>query len=83
MFFVTVEVVLASRLSRLFQIFFSCGVFIKQWKTVRVAPVHKRDSKSDPTIYRPTFLLSAISIVIKYLVHSIVWHNGLCAKSAF
>ena len=60
---------LASPLSRLFQLFFSHGLFPDQWKTARVIPIHKRDSKSDPSKYRPISLLSVISKVMESSVH--------------
>jgi len=60
---------LASPLSRLFQILFSHCLFPKQWKNARVIPKHKRDSKSDPTNYRPISLLSVLSKVMESSVH--------------
>jgi len=63
---------LASPLSHLFQILFSHGMFPKQWKYARVISIHKRDSKSDPTNYRPISLLSVLSKVMESSVHK---HN--------
>ena len=62
---------LASPLCRLFQLCFSKGTFPDQWKTASVIPVHKRDSKSDPTNlkYRPISLLSIISKVMETVVN--------------
>ena len=60
---------LASPFSRLFQLLFSRGSFPDQWKTARVIPIHKRDSKSDPSKYRPISLLSVISKVMESSVH--------------
>ena len=60
---------MASTLSRLFQLLFSHGLFPDQWKTARVIPIHKRDSKSDATKYRPISLLSVISKVMESSVH--------------
>ena len=45
------------------------GTFPDQWKTASVIPVHKRDSKSDPTKYRPISLLSIISKVMETVVN--------------
>jgi hypothetical protein len=59
---------LASPLSRLYTLCFSCGTFPNQWKLASVVPVHKRDSKSDPTKYRPISLLSNISKIMEALV---------------
>ena len=60
---------LASPLCRLFELCFSKGTFPDQWKTASVIPVHKRDSKSDPTKYRPISLLSIISKVMETVVN--------------
>ncbi|CAJ1069817.1 hypothetical protein Bbelb_118400 [Xyrichtys novacula] len=60
---------LASPLCHLFQLLFSRGLFPDQWKTARVIPIHKRDSKSDPSKYRPISLLSVISKVMESSVH--------------
>ena len=60
---------LASPLCRLFQLCFSKGTFPDQWRTASVIPVHKRDSKSDPTKYRPISLLSIISKVMETVVN--------------
>ena len=60
---------LASPLCRFFQLCFSKGTFLDQWKTAFVIPVHKRDSKGDPTKYRPISLLSIISKVMETVVN--------------
>ncbi|KAI8502616.1 hypothetical protein Bbelb_193180 [Branchiostoma belcheri] len=59
---------LASPLSRLFQLCFAHGMFPSQWKCASVIPIHKRDSKSDPSMYRPISLLSNISKVMEAVV---------------
>jgi len=61
---------LASPLCRLFHMCFSCGVFPNQWKMASVIPIHKRDSKADPSKYRPISLLSTISKVMEAAVHN-------------
>ncbi|KAJ8356350.1 hypothetical protein SKAU_G00191440 [Synaphobranchus kaupii] len=55
---------LASPLCRLSHLCFSHGVFPNQWKTASVTPIHKRDSKADPTKYR---LISLLSNIIKIM----------------
>ena len=60
---------LASPLCRLFRLCFANGTFPDQWKTASAIPVHKRDSKSDPTKYRPISLLSIISKVMESAVN--------------
>ena len=59
---------LASPLCRLFSLCFAHGTFPNQWKLASVVPVHKRDSKSDPTKYRPISLLSNISKIMEAVV---------------
>lgn len=44
-------------------------MFPKQWKTARVIPIRKRDSKSDPSKYHPISLLIVISKVMESSVH--------------
>ena len=60
---------LASPLCRLFQLCFSKVTLPEQWKTAFVIPVHKRDSKADPTKYRSISLLSFISKVMETVVN--------------
>ncbi|XP_019618294.1 PREDICTED: ATP-binding cassette sub-family A member 1-like [Branchiostoma belcheri] len=64
---------LASPLSRLFQLCFAHGMFPSQWKCASVIPIHKRDSKSDPSMYRPISLLSNISKVME----AVQWPSAL------
>ncbi|KAI8511966.1 hypothetical protein Bbelb_110660 [Branchiostoma belcheri] len=61
---------LARPLSRLFSLCFNHGVFPSQWKCASVIPVHKRDSKSNPSMYRPISLLSNISKVMEAVVQT-------------
>ena len=60
---------LASPLCRLFSRCFSSGIFPTQWKIASVTPVHKKDSKADPSKYRPISLLSIISKVMEAVVN--------------
>ena len=60
---------LASPLCRLFSRCFSSGIFPSQWKMASVTPVHKKDSKADPSKYRPISLLSVISKVMEAAVN--------------
>ena len=60
---------LAGPLSRLFQLCFSCGVFPDKWKPASVTPVHKRNSRAEPSNYRPISLLSTISKVMEAAIH--------------
>ena len=59
---------LARPLCQLFELCFSHGVFPSQWKTASVIPIHKRDSKSNPSMYRPISLLCIISKIMEAVV---------------
>jgi len=61
---------LAGPLCRLFELSFARGTFPSQWKVASVIPVHKRDSKSNPSMYRPISLLSIISKVMEAIVQN-------------
>ena len=59
---------LASPLCRLFKLSLENATFPSQWKNAYVVPLHKRDSKSDPSMYRPISLLSNISKVMEAVI---------------
>ena len=59
---------LASPLCRLFKMCFDHAVFPSQWKNASVVPLHKRNSKADPSMYRPISLLSNISKVMEAVI---------------
>ena len=59
---------LATPLCRLFKLCFDNAVFPNQWKNAYVIALHKRDSKADPTMYRPISLLSNISKVMEAVI---------------
>lgn len=39
-----------------------------RWKEARLVPIHKKNSKSEPSNYRPTSLLSVMGKVLKQIV---------------
>ena len=58
---------------------------LKGQRTARVIPIHKRDSKSDPSKYRPISLLTVISKVMESSVHKqlqrfLLCHNLISSK---
>ena len=59
---------LVSPLCRLYKLCFDNAVFPNQWKNASVIPLHKRDSKADPKMYRPISLLSNISKVMEAMI---------------
>ena len=56
---------LARSFSLLFQLCFNQGVFPSQWKTASTITIHRRDSKWNPPLYRPTSLLCIMSKVME------------------
>ena len=54
----------ASSLTHIFNLFISTGIIpkFKDWKSARVTPIFKADSRVDPASYRP---ISALSVTAK------------------
>ena len=52
---------LASSLTHIFNLVISTGIIPKDWKSARVTPIFKADSKVDPANYRPISVLSVIA----------------------
>ena len=49
---------IAASLTHIFNLVISTGIFPKDWKSARVAPIFKADSKVDPAHYMPISVLS-------------------------
>ena len=58
----------SSRLTELFNLSFTCGVFPLISKTSKVIPVYKKDSKLKCSNYRPVSSLSNIDKVLEKLM---------------
>ena len=58
----------SSRLTELFNLSFTCGVFPLILKTSKVIPVYKKDSKLKCSNYRPVSSLSNIDKVLEKLM---------------
>ena len=52
---------IASSLTHIFNLVISSGIIPKDWKSARVNPVFKADSRVDPVNYRPISVLSVIA----------------------
>ena len=52
---------IASSLTHIFNLVISKGIIPKDWKSARVTPIFKADSKVDPASYRPISVLSVIA----------------------
>ena len=61
--------VLASPLSELFSLCFRHGVQPSPWKTAKVVPVFKKQSRSAVKNYRPVSLLSVVSKVMEKVIN--------------
>ena len=44
----------------------------EQGKEARVVPVHKKNSRSDPSNYRPVYLLSMVGKVLERIVAKVI-----------
>ena len=51
---------IASSLTHIFNLVISKGIIPKDWKSARVTPIFKADTKVDPANYRPISVLSVI-----------------------
>jgi hypothetical protein len=73
-------------ITRLFQLSYTSGSVPSEWKTSKVIPVHKKNSKADPGNYRPVALLSIISKVMERYVaiasSSISHSKGSCRTTS-
>ena len=56
---------IASSLTHIFNLVISTGIIPNDWKSARVTPIYKADSKVDPTNYRPISVLSVIGNLLK------------------
>ena len=73
---------IAPALTILFNQSLSTGVFPKCWKTSNVVPIHKKDSRSSVSNYRPISLLSIVSkvferVVFNHLMSHLIEHGIL------
>ena len=60
---------ISKQLADLFNLSFMTGVFPSVFKTAKVVPVCKKDSKSDYSNYRPISLLSNIEKILEKLMY--------------
>ena len=52
---------IASSLTQIFILVISKAIIPKDWKSARVTPIFKADSKVDPANYRPISVLSVVT----------------------
>ena len=61
---------ISKHLATICNLSFSTGIFPTILKTVKVIPIHKKDSKLEVSNYRPISLLSNIDKIFEKLMHS-------------
>ena len=61
---------ISKNLATISNLSFSTGIFPTILKTVKVIPIHKKDSKLEVSNYRPISLLSNIDKIFEKLMHS-------------
>ena len=54
----------------MFNISLACGEFISDFKTAKVAPIHKKDSVTNVCNYLPISLLCSMSKILKKLIYN-------------
>ena len=75
---------IASSVTHIFNLVISEGIIPKDWKSVRVTPIFKADSKVDPANYRPISVLTVIAKLFEKAifnqVYSYLSDNKLLSK---
>ena len=64
---------IAAFLTHIFNLVISTGNFPKDWKSARVTPIFKADSKVDPAHYRPISVLSVIAKLFEKAIFNKVY----------
>ena len=57
-------------LTHVFNLSLACGEFISDFKTAKVAPIHKKGSVTNVYNYRPISLLCSMSKILEKLIYN-------------
>ncbi len=61
--------ILASPLTKIFNLLISTGIFPDEWKVARVVPIHRKGSLQDTGNFRPVSILFTLSKLLERHVH--------------
>src|SRR5699024_8206088 len=80
--------VLAPPLSKIFNLILKTDTFPILWKESRIRPMHKKNSKSEITNYRPITIMSNFAKIFEITIYPLIFHHvknniALCQHGFF
>ncbi len=67
--------ILCDPLLKIFNLILKRSVFPEKWKLSRITPVHKKDSSSDVTNYRPITIINNFAKIFEIALHSRMYRH--------